>query len=876
MALSVNMVSGGLTLGAAALAGCSLAVLVAPRSVRRSGWTPLEFLATTGLATVALLMFAGVALGRAGLFSPVALTVVLLLLAVAFACAGLLTRGPSNRLPGPQWRDPWELLALALAVAVCAFGVTRRFDEVEGLRDPGVYAATGIELARTGDFGWRDPLTARVGLTETRRYLVDWGGFHQGKPELERFPGFAVYNKATGDVRPQFLGGYEVLLATAHAIAGPQATQCVNAVLAALSLLVFFCAMRILSTPAAAGMSAVLLAVNPLQAWYARFTSNEMLTQLLLWGFVFLFMRSCCDPRMPVSPSARRRPFQFGLLLLASAVLVKFASWLLLPFAGFLASLAASRGRLPVRRRVLLLAMPLLALGAWLHARLFAHFYLFGTWSFSLGRAGIPFSFFPILFVAVTAAAVSAGALAEPLARRMARWWGRPRFRGALVAGIGLIVLLALFWQMRAARAAAAADAWHEKTNLVEFASYFTLAGFVAGLAGLLYLAWRESPRRTGMFLALLAGSAFFLWQRRLDAVHPWGARRWVPFLVPAWCGGVGYLTGCVWERWGRLGRLMAPALTGALAIATASTAPAMMKVRNHRGLIAGMDRLVSHLRSDDLVFVQPTAALDQFSPYLKARFDVDLYVHPYGKGQWAASRDLMGRAAAAGKRVLYVTDRELTAPLESPGFLSLHWKGSVDYPSLVEELHRVPSRVAQVHVPVLIYQLNPKVFPSGWHPQWKPPAAGRKPAEPPVELRFDAEAEPFLDGFLDPSPFPNGAWFRWTNGWGKIRIGALLQFPLKAKKLRLVVRMGSYRQGEFAKMPVDCFLDPMRKDRAANLGRVEIGSSLRDVAIEVDAALVHPDTVFELWSRRPPVGTIQPLGQLGITVEQIRIEAVE
>ena len=849
---------------ALAFAACGF-TLVFAFSSRGAAWGLLEFVTAAVLSAVCATTLAGIALAHAGFFSPFSLAAVL----GAVACLALprALRGIRGRVTGGLTR--WEAVALAAAVAIALFSVARRADEVEGMRDPGVYAAAGIELARTGDLGWTDPLIARAGFSAAKGFLVDWGDFHHGRPRWERMPGFAIYDEQTGEVRPQFLGGYEVWLALAHSLGGPKATQCVNAAFAALAILSLFCAMRLVTSPAAAALGAVFLAANPAQLWFARFTSNEIMIQALLWGFLFLYERAGDDG----DDSGDAGSFYPAVLLLATAAVVKFAAWMLLPLVAFAASMRCAWGQLRVPRLALWLLLPGIGLAAWLHARVFAHYYLYGTWAFSAAKLGVSFGFFPVLFVGAIAAAVSAGSLFAPAMARVAEGWGRRRVRFALLGALGFAFVAAYAWQwVRFQAAGAQADVWHEKTNLVELALYFSPVPFLAGAAGLLLLAFRTPPRRAAMFLALLAGAALFLVQRRLDALHPWGARRWVPFLVPAWCVGMGCAVALVARNRGRAVRILAGIAAIVLAVLMLRAAPALVRTPNHRGMIESLDRLAGHLRSEDVVLAQPSVAIAQYAPYLKARFDLDLYVQQYRADSWAQALPLLRKEAAAGRRILYLADE----PMAVPGlpFATLLAREPVRFRAIAERLHALPESEQRIDTSVFVYSLDPAQIPDGWWPKWKPPVPKMPRSPLPAELRLGAAAEPHLRGFFDPTPAGGDRWYRWTDGRGKIAVGELVDLPTSSARLRVTVRMGTGRAPEAGSVGVDWFLDMDHPDHARRIGSSAVGDGFRDYSVELGSAMLKGDSVLELWSLRPAVGTEKPVGELGVAVESVRIEA--
>jgi hypothetical protein len=324
-------------------------------------------------------------------------------------------------------------------------------------------------------------------------------------------------------------------------------------------------------------------------------------------------------------------------------------------------------------------------------------------------------------------------------------------------------------------------------------------------------------------------------------------------------------------RRW-RAGRLAAAAATLLLAVLSVRAAPALVRTPNHRGLIESLDRLAGHLRSDDVILAQPSASVAQFSPYLKARFDLDLYVQQYRADAWRETLPLLRGEAAAGRRVLYIADEPMATP-DLP-CLKLLACEPVRYRALAERLHAVPDSEIRVETPVFIYALEPAAIPDGWWPKWRWPVPKRPPAPLPVELAMDSRAEPHLTGFFDPTPLGDGRTYRWTDGRGKIAIGELVDLATTAPRVRIIVRMGTARTPEAGNLSVDWYLDMDKPSRARKLGATSVASGLEDHALELDAGLLRSDSVLDLWSLRPAVGTERVAGELGVAVESVRIEA--
>jgi hypothetical protein len=855
---------GGM-IGAAVLVAL-IGLTGAPLVVRtRATWRLLDFATAAVVAGLCIATVAALALAYLGLFTVYALAATLLVLATGF---WITTRRALSgfRLLRP---DAAEILIVLFAAAFLVFGVAMRFNVLNALRDHGVYIASGIELARTQDFGWTDPLVSRHGIEAVRHLLINWGDFYSGNPTFERFAGFSITDESTGRVWPQFLHGYEVWIGVAYALAGPQAAQCVTVGFAALAILAVFCAVRqVFGSAALAVVSALLLGASPAQLWFARYPGNEPMIQALLWTVLLLYARgvSCVAD---ADPRPRRPEVYLAVLVLASAMLTKVAAWGFGVVFAFEAGLRLARGELRASAPRVWIAVIASAAIAFLHARLFAHDYLFGMWTHTAKRFGVSYSLFGPLLVSLTAAAFSAGALAAPLFARLATRWQNRGFRAIALSTLVAVVYAMFLFQLRV-HSRGQADVWSERTNLVELALYFSNAGFVIAVAGIALLAFRSSTAKAGLFLLFLIASAAFLLRRNLEAVHPWGARRWVPLLFPMVTVGIAVPAALLWERGRSVIARAGAAVVAIAAIAmTISAAPVLITARDNVPAVEHLDRLGSHLRADDLVLMQPTNDLAQWGAYLKAHMDVHAYILPSGEEGWHATLPIARAAAADGNRILYLTDDPITAPQAIAGGVRLVYSTVFEYQAVYDGIHALPSGVDVERDRVLVYELLPDALTDSWWPTWTP-GKRRDPAALPLTFRLDEDAPPYIRNFYDVTPLADGSGYRWSNGLGEILMGELLQHPLPVGILKFTVRAASGRPGE--PVGLDWMLDMHDPQRARQFGSSPVTTDFAEYTAELDSSLVHPDSVLRLESWTPRVGK-HPPGQLGCAIEWLRIE---
>lgn len=168
--------------------------------------------------------------------------------------------------------DRYGVLAVLGCGVVAAVLFFPGFSYGVGDKDPGVYTAHAVEIARTGSYSFTDPATATPGL-----------------PVVEdvanaRLPAIWVRNHRTGLIVPQFFHLWPALLATAYDIGGYGGLTATTPLVGVVAVLAFAALLRRVGGPVAAAIGGVLLASNMLEVWQAKFATTEMLAQALFVG----------------------------------------------------------------------------------------------------------------------------------------------------------------------------------------------------------------------------------------------------------------------------------------------------------------------------------------------------------------------------------------------------------------------------------------------------------------------------------------------------------------------------------------------------------------------------------------------------------------
>jgi hypothetical protein len=290
---------------------------------------------------------------------------------------------------------------LLASVAVLLLGgllVVRPFEVVLGGRDAGVYAITGIAIARTGAIVQHDALLQQ--LAQDREAGLPYAAhaysnfFSSQNPERFiatrlRAAGFFVNegDALKGRVVPQFFHLFAVWIAIFASIFGMYGGLLATGLMATLGLWSVMSFGRTLAGPAIGLVAGLLLALNGVQVWFGRYSTSESTAQLLTFAALYAFAR--WHQTSPPSPEKREKQpaaevapvFYATLTGLAAGqlALTRIDFFLLVgPLALFLAYSAISR-RWTRAHLALSLALAATLGHAALHTAFVARAYFFDT-----------------------------------------------------------------------------------------------------------------------------------------------------------------------------------------------------------------------------------------------------------------------------------------------------------------------------------------------------------------------------------------------------------------------------------------------------------------------------------------------------------------
>ena len=332
--------------------------------------------------------------------------------------------------------------------------------------------------------------------------------------------GFFVRNPDTGDVIGQFPHLFPVSVALAYGLNGLSGARQAVAVLAILGLIaVYFVAARLLGRAAAAA-AAVLLCINVIEIWFARYPNSEIVMQTLLYAAMLAFMRGLESQQRFFGPVAGAL-IGLQLFLRYDAVIAigTFAAaavlaWFNREYIGtrFVAVLCAASAA-----GLLYLAGPMRA-------------YSEGLLGYTRDRGG----WWLVAAAAIAALVCRRLARSEDLAARL-RWL----VPNMLAVSVAAAAFYTYFFRMPGGRLTS-----FDAGALRTFAWYVTPVGLLAAILGTVLLIRQAFWKAPVFFLTTAAYSFFFFYKARIVPEHFWMERRFLAATLPAVMIGLAALPG--------------------------------------------------------------------------------------------------------------------------------------------------------------------------------------------------------------------------------------------------------------------------------------------------------------------------------------------
>ena len=397
-----------------------------------------------------------------------------------------------------------------LPLALVAFALWRFLPAAEyimGGKDPGVYVNEGISLDRTGTIFRHDAIVAAVPAPVKDLFFLDYPPTEYYGP---RFMGVFLNNPDTGEVIAQFPHFLPASMTLGYAIGGLRGATTTVVVWAVLGLLaVYFFGVR-LTGRGPAFFAAALLALNVIEAWYARYPNAEVVMQTFVFAGLLAF-----------SYATRDGDRYFGWMtgaLAAALIFLRFDAYLAIAaVAGAAALLWIVERQNPGWGAGLLVAAASLIAWRYYTGPMRAYF-----WQYS---ENLPTMDTGLLLIAA--------GLGLTLLAGLARRWIGPSIRAVTPVALSL-ALLALAVYALFIRQAGGRLTDYDAYSLRAFRELFVYwPAFLAGMAGFGLLAWKRFWREPAFFLVVAGFSAFFFYKIRVPPEQFWTARRFLPVILP-------------------------------------------------------------------------------------------------------------------------------------------------------------------------------------------------------------------------------------------------------------------------------------------------------------------------------------------------------
>jgi hypothetical protein len=602
--------------------------IVAVAAIRRlggfTGFSPtlgeqLFIVASLGLVIDGWL---SLVLGSFGVFSATTFGVALASALLA-AILGLRLRFADARFS--RFVSPRSLGTLAVLVAAAAwlFLAGRPFQWILGGDDAATYVGAGLTMAREGGLVVHDQVVRDVaGMAGTFFYVPD----PVRDPMYSRLPyalanvGFFITDPAQGTVVAQGMHMVPSIIALFAAFVGPERALYAVPLIALLGLAgVYHSCRRIFGWPVAA-MATVLLFVNFLEQWFARYPTSEMVVQFGLFAGLYFFSlaEELDDRRIAVLAAVL---LSWNLLVRVELVLLFVGIGLYVVYRS-LSVPAISR-----LHRWFVVALFPLGVHAFAHLLTVARPYLVygGSYNMYLERFASEEKLFAASMISMGILAVTFLLLTwfafrhwSAIQRRLgpsAMRMGRP-FAVTLAVAIALALLYAYFLRPGIVPVVNGPDSPQHPDgySLVKLGWYLSLPGLALAGAGAVALVLFGAPRTRFLLLVALPFGLFYINNPLGFSLQPQWARRLVYVVLPFACICEAYLIGLTAGFVARRARVAGAALAvvSTLALAGISGRMSLPFVRyvEHAGSFDLIGRLSDKMPARDSVLLLPVSPI--------------------------------------------------------------------------------------------------------------------------------------------------------------------------------------------------------------------------------------------------------------------------
>ena len=560
------------------------------------------------LVSVLLVSPIALLLAELGFFSLITVC----LISAVYSASILLLNRRRGRPVWPGWGAPdrWDsLLLLFVLIALPLYGRPHRY--VLGGTDAGVYINIGSALAETGGLVLHDSILENTPADSYDSFFSPYD--ETSAVDYARFTGFFIENGAEGTVIPQFFHLHPVWLGLAAGAGGVWAELLLTPLWAILGCLAVYFATSAVFGRRAGFLALLLLAVNPLQVWFARYPTSEIFTQFLWFSATFASIRFFFQ---------RDHSRLYGLAagLAWGALLLTRIDAFYTVAVPVLAVLVLVFGR-QWRSRHLWFVLPwlLLLVQATCHALFIAHDYFAIVFLPVIKMLGVS----PALLVALAgfAVAVLVFLVFFPNARdNIARWViAHKQLWGTILA---IVILLAAIYayliRPQVEQGVTYVSGYggeqiqtsnHE--NLVRLGWYLSPLGIALSVLGLAWMVGKRLDGRTLLLVGLGIISSFLYIYNILNNPHQvYAMRRYVPSVLPTLVIGIAVLLDRLWlsSRGKQAGRWLAVALLLLLLGHNLWTDRIFARQVDYRGVMDELEQVAQTVPDNTILLINDSA----------------------------------------------------------------------------------------------------------------------------------------------------------------------------------------------------------------------------------------------------------------------------
>ena len=533
----------------------------------------------------------------------------------------------------------------------------RPCEYIDGGWDPGGYINTGVHIGKTGNLLYKDTMLEGAG-DNIKQYLVS---SMRSDGSGARYPGLYVKNADKGLLVPQFFYLYPVWIAVFYLIAGIKSVFFVNSFFALGSVvLVFFIVRAVIGKPYGF-IAALILSLNVIEIWNARFSTAEVLGQFLLLSGFYLWIRYLEEGKKIFGFFSGMAIGEFLFINITSIIIVPVVIMYFLY-------------RLKKKDLCFIIPFALLSLQLMYQFTTFSSLYVESVIRF--------FRFKEIIIVAIGFSFICALVL-------FFRRYDFNKFR--IPAVIFSILLFVYGYFLRPIYSHS-----FEKFNMFELSNYISVAGLFIAFIGFLFMVYRENKTELWfIMLAAFVSAVFFIYSKRMFWRYPFCLRRYVPIVVPFYAISLVYILKLLNSKLRRFGKVFSTIGLCAIVAVPIYKNKDMILVRDFHDSINFCKEIAGDMKDEALYLA---------SNHKWARPLADIYGKKVLVVREGGVLEIAKENLQKGREVYYITHSEKPYSME----LDFSYSGKYSMKtSYLEHSLKFPQKKKNVEIVLFVYKMQ-------------------------------------------------------------------------------------------------------------------------------------------------------------------------